>query len=126
MPVLVVVGYGPGNGHAIAHHFGSKGWSIALIGRSAERMDAGVAQLRAAGVTAHAFVGDASDPASLRESVQRIRSDLGPVTSIALTAYRSVDVNDVLTADPFEVAQVFDIGVVGLVTAVQATLDDLR
>jgi len=126
MSLLVLVGYGPGNGHAIAQHFGSKGWTLALIGRRADRLNAGVAQLDEAGVTAHAYVADASDPVSLRGTMQRIRTELGPISSIALTAYRSVEVNDVLSADPQTVAHVFDIGVVGLVAAVQSAVEDLR
>ena len=126
MPLLVVIGYGPGNGHAIARRFGAAGWSVTLIGRSPGRLDDGVAQLEAAGVTARAFAGDASEPASLRSTLQRVRDELGPVTALALTAYRSVAVDDVLAADPETVAHVFDIGVGGLLTAVQATADDLR
>ena len=126
MPLLVVVGYGPGNGHAIAHRFGREGWSIALIGRHADRLNAGVARLKAEGVAARPFVGDAGDPASLRATIQSIRDGWGPVTALALTAYRNVVVSDVLAADPGTVARVFDIGVTGLLTAVQTSLDDLR
>ena len=126
MPLLVVIGYGPGNGHAIAREFGGRGWSVAIIGRDAGRLDAGVAELGAAGVSARPFVGDASDPASLRGTLERIRSELGPVTALALTAYRSVVVDDVLAGAAERVAHVFDIGVAGLLTAVLATRDDLR
>jgi NAD(P)-dependent dehydrogenase (short-subunit alcohol dehydrogenase family) len=126
MPLLVVIGYGPGNGHAIAERFGREGWTIALVGRHAERLHDGVEQLAAVGVTARPFTGDAGDPVSLRATLTSIRGDLGPVTTVALTAYRNVVVDNVLAADPGTVAQVFDIGVTGLLTAVQTTLDDLR
>lgn len=126
MPLLVVIGYGPGNGHAIAERFGREGWTIALVGRHAERLHDGVEQLAAVGVTARPFTGDAGEPVSLRATLTSIRGDLGPVTTVALTAYRNVVVDDVLAADPGTVAQVFDIGVTGLLTAVQTTLDDLR
>ena len=126
MPLLVVIGYGPGNGHAIAREFGGRGWSVAIIGRDAGRLDTGVAELGAAGVSARPFVCDASDPASLRGALERVRSELGPGTELALTAYRSVVVDDVLATDPERVAHIFDIGVTGLLTAVQATRDDLR
>ena len=126
MPLLVVIGYGPGNGHAIAERFGREGWTIALVGRHAERLHDGVEQLAAVGVTARPFTGDAGDPVSLRATLTSIRGDLGPVTAFALTAYRNVVVDDVLAADPGTVAQVFDIAVTGLLTAVQTTLDDLR
>lgn len=97
-----------------------------MIGRNADRLDAGVAELGAAGIAARPFVGDASDPASLSSTLERIRTELGAVTALALTAYRSVAVNDVLDSDPAQVAHVFDIGVAGLLTAVQAVRDDLR
>lgn len=126
MPLLVVIGYGPGNGHAIAERFGREGWTIALVGRHAERLHDGVEQLAAVGVTARPFTGDAGDPVSLRATLTSIRGDLGPVTTVALTAYRNVVVDNVLAADPGTVAHVFDIGVTGLLTAVQTTLDDLR
>ena len=126
MPLLVVIGYGPGNGHAIAERFGREGWTIALVGRHAERLHDGIEQLAAVGVTARPFTGDAGDPVSLRATLTSIRGDLGPVTAVALTAYRNVVVDDVLAADPGTVAHVFDIGVTGLLTAVQTTLDDLR
>ncbi|KNY05229.1 SDR family NAD(P)-dependent oxidoreductase [Microbacterium sp. GCS4] len=126
MSVLVIVGYGPGNGHAIAHRFGAEGWTVALIGRSEVRLDDGVARLADAGITAHAFAGDAANPASLRETLRRIRSSLGPISALALTAYRSIEVSDVLQVDTDAVLHVFDIGVAGLLTAVQETLDDLR
>lgn len=125
MSVLLIVGYGPGNSHAIARRFGAEGYAIALVGRSEERLSRGVAQLAAEGVVACAFVGDASDPVSIRATVGRVRDALGPITSIAFTAYRNVLVSDVLDTDPEIANQIFRIGVTGLLAAVQATLDDL-
>lgn len=49
----------------------------------------------------------------------------GPVSAVVFSAYRSVIVGDVLSDDPDTVGRVFDIGVSGLVSTVQATLDDL-
>lgn len=126
MPVIVIVGYGPGNGHALAERFGREGWSVALVGRTASRLEDGVARLAASGASAHAFVADASDPTAVRDVVRRVREQLGPITSVALTAFRSVPVPDVLSAEPEVVAHVFDIGVTGLLATVQAALGDLR
>lgn len=126
MPLLVVIGYGPGNGHAIAQRFGREGWTIALIGRNEDRLHAGVRQLATEDTTAYAFVSDATNPTALRSTVARIHDELGTITSIALSAFRPIAVGDLLTADVQDVAHVFDIGVTGLLTAVQAALDDLR
>ncbi|WP_186307549.1 SDR family NAD(P)-dependent oxidoreductase [Microbacterium sp. 1.5R] len=126
MSLLVVIGYGPGNGHALARRFGVGGWSIALVGRDAARLDRGVAALAAAGISARSFVGDAGDPASVRATIAGIRAELGAISAVALTAYRPIEVPDVLGADPAAIVHVFDIGVAGLLTAVQESLDDLR
>ena len=40
MPVLAIVGAGPGLGLSIAKVFGSHGFSVALISRSEEKLDA--------------------------------------------------------------------------------------
>lgn len=38
MSVLIVFGYGPGISHATAERFGREGYSLALVGRNAERL----------------------------------------------------------------------------------------
>ncbi|MGP3535129.1 SDR family NAD(P)-dependent oxidoreductase [Microbacterium sp. RD1] len=126
MPTLLIVGYGPGNSHALARRFGAEGWSIALVARNEERLRDGAARLRAEGISAHPFRADAADPASLREAVSRVRDQLGPITAAALTAYRNVAVSDVLVAEPEDLGAAMRIGVSGLATLVQASLDDLR
>jgi NAD(P)-dependent dehydrogenase (short-subunit alcohol dehydrogenase family) len=77
-------------------------------------------------VTAHPYVGEVGNPDSIRSTLQAIRSDHGPISMIALTAYRGSDVNDVLSAQPEQIGQAFDIGVTGLLTITQASLPDLR
>ena len=119
MSLLVIVGYGPGISHATAEAFGRRGFTVALVGRSAERLAAGVASLTASGIDAHSFQADASDPDSIRTVVATIRGELGAVTSVLWTAFRSGDAKDVLTTPPENVERVFDLGVRGLLTFVQ-------
>lgn len=126
MALLLIAGYGPGNSHAIASHFGGQGWTLALVGRSDERLQEGVERLAADGVDARAFVGDFSAFDSVPSVVAAVRSELGPLTALALTAYRNVMVSDVLADSPADIERVFSIGVGGLSALVQATLDDLR
>lgn len=126
MSVLLVVGYGPGISQAVAARFAREGDSIALVARSRERADEAAAQLRAAGVAAAAYQADASDPASIRRAVASARNDLGPVSAVLWTAYRSGGVKDVLATPPEHIERVFDIGVAGLLACVQEVLDDLK
>lgn len=58
MPLLLVVGYGPGVSHATAERFGREGYAVALIGRTRGRVEDGASQLQQLGIDAHAYVLD--------------------------------------------------------------------
>lgn len=123
---LVVFGYGPGISHAAAERFGREGYSLALVGRNAERLADGVRRLRAAGLEAASYKSDAADAAVVRRTVEEIRQGSGGISAILWTAFRSGDVHDVLAARPEDVERAFDVGVTGLLTCVQTALDDLK
>ncbi|MDT5334924.1 MAG: hypothetical protein QOD90_429 [Mycobacterium sp.] len=78
-PVLVVVGAGPGLGLSVAHRFGSEGYAVALISRSADRHGDYLQSLAAADIDAAAFVADATDSAALREAVGAARAHFGRI-----------------------------------------------
>ena len=126
MGVLVVFGYGPGISHATAQLFAREGYSLALVGRDADRLAGGVAQLKASGAEATAYQSDAADPSRVRATIQAIRRDLGSVSAVLWTAYRSNVVTDVLSIEPEDVERAFDIGVRGLLACVQEVLEDLK
>jgi NAD(P)-dependent dehydrogenase (short-subunit alcohol dehydrogenase family) len=44
MGALIVFGYGPGISHATAERFGREGYSLALVGRKAERLAEGASR----------------------------------------------------------------------------------
>lgn len=123
--VLVVFGYGPGISNAVAEKFGSEGFSIALVSRNPERLEAGVSALAAKGIEAAAFTADAGDPVAVRRVLDDVRSRFGAITAIEWTAYGSA-AGDVTTAGPDELRAIFDVPIVGLTTAVQAALPDLK
>lgn len=125
-PTLVVFGYGPGISHATAERFAREGYSIALVGRSAERLADGVRRLKGEGFEAAAYPSDAADVSAIRRTIAEIREDRGAVSAILWTAFRSGDVQDVLAVPPAEVERAFDVGVVGLLACVQAALEDLK
>ena len=78
-PTLVVVGAGPGLGLSVAHRFGSEGYAVALISRSADRHGDYLRSLADAGVEAAAFVADATDSAALRGAVEAARARFGRI-----------------------------------------------
>jgi NAD(P)-dependent dehydrogenase (short-subunit alcohol dehydrogenase family) len=77
--VCVVTGVGKGNGAALARRFASAGYRVAMLARSAEKLQEIAAEIPGT----HAYPTDVADEAALRETLRRIRTDLGPV-SVAL------------------------------------------
>jgi NADP-dependent 3-hydroxy acid dehydrogenase YdfG len=124
--IIVVVGFGPGVSTAVAEKFGSEGFSVALVGRSEERLAAGVQALKTKGVAAVAVPGDAGDPVAIRAAIAKARAELGPITAIHWNAYGGAEARDIMAGDPSAVKTGLDIGVVGLLAAVQEALPDLK
>jgi len=99
-PVIAIFGAGTGLGASVAHRFGREGFTVALVGRRPERLEALRAELQAAGVSSETFVADLADPDSIRGLVRDIEARLGdidvveygPVSAdLAFTAARDLD-----------------------------------
>ncbi len=123
---ILVCGHGPGISHAVAQKFGAEGFSVALVARSADKLTAAAKALQAQGVKAEAFPTDLGDPAAVKALVGKVRDKLGPITVVHWNAYAAGIAGDLTTADVGELRQCFDVGVSGLVAAVQAALPDLK
>lgn len=123
---IIVVGFGPGISTGVAETFGAKGFNVALVGRSKDRLEAGVAALVAKGIKAAAFVADAGDPAAIAAMVGEVRSALGDIAAIQWNAYGGGQGGDLVAADAAEIRGVFDVAITGLLSAVQAVLPDLK
>jgi NAD(P)-dependent dehydrogenase (short-subunit alcohol dehydrogenase family) len=123
---IVVVGFGPGNGAAVAEKFGREGFSVGLVGRNEEHLATGVSALKSVGITAAAFPADAAEPAAIRAAIRSAHAELGPITVIHWNAYGGSDAGDLLTADPAAVHRIFDAAVFGLLAAAAEALPDLK
>jgi NADP-dependent 3-hydroxy acid dehydrogenase YdfG len=123
---ILVVGFGPGISSAVAEKFGTSGFSVAIVGRHEDKLSAGVKALKAKGIDASAFPGDAGDVASIRGAVRNSRAALGPISVVHWNAYGGAEGGDLATADPAAVPGVFSVAIVGLLATVQEVLPDLR
>lgn len=122
---ILVCGHGPGISDAVARNFGAQGFAVALVARRADKLAAAADALTVQGITAKAFPADLADPAAVTDVVARVRDALGPITVVHWNAYAS-GAGDLMTASPAELRASLDVGVVGLVAAVQAALPDLQ
>jgi hypothetical protein len=118
--------FGPGTATAVAEKFGSEGFSTALIGRNEERLAQGVAALKARGIDAFAFPGDAGNESSIRSALRSVREHMGPITVMQWNAYGAMDAGDLLTANVAALHAIFDVAVFGLLAAVEEALPDLK
>ena len=123
---IVVVGFGPGISTAVAEKFGAEGFAVALVARSAERLAAGVAALKARGIAADAFPADAGDPVAMGAAIAAAHAALGPISVIHWNAYSGGETGNLMAAEPVAVGSVFNVAIVGLLAAVQAALPDLK
>ena len=79
MPTIAIVGAGPGLGLAIARIFGSRGFDVALISRSREKLASLVAELAEDGITAAAFPADVRDRPALTQALADAASRFGRI-----------------------------------------------
>ena len=122
---IIVCGYGTGISDAVANKFGAEGFQVALVARTADKLEKAREALQARGVNAAAFPADLSDPDAAKGLVKRVTAQLGPVTAIHWNAYSNI-AGDVLTADAAALRTVFDVAVTSLVMVVQEALADLK
>ena len=66
MPVIAIIGAGPGLGAAVARKFGREGFAIALISRDQSKLDTMAADLHKDGLTATGYAADVRELAGRR------------------------------------------------------------
>ncbi len=84
----VVLGVGPpkGLGAAIARRFAREGFRVTIMGRSAEKVEASAAELRAMGADVTAVVGDVTDEALVRATVAKADTADAPLEAAVFNA----------------------------------------
>ncbi|MFB9995444.1 SDR family NAD(P)-dependent oxidoreductase [Deinococcus oregonensis] len=123
--VYVVVGAGPGIGLATAERFAEEGLTVVLLARSAEKLEGYKASLRAQRKAVEIFPVDASDTFSLRNVLETVRTQLGPITALHYNAV-GMHFGSAQTLTPENLEADLRVGVVGAQVAVQAVLPEFK
>ncbi len=120
-PVCAVIGIGPKNGEAFARRFDAEGFAVALLSRSTGFSGRLAAELG----EAKAYACDASDPAAVTSTFEKIRQDLGAVDVLIYNAgsgsWKTVEE---LSAEDFELS--FRINALGALIAAQQVIPDMK
>ena len=127
MPVIAIIGAGPGLGAAVARRFGREGFAVALIARDQSKLDALAAELAEAGVTATGYAADVREPASVEAALAHAADELGPITALQYSPLPSRDyLKPVLDLTPELALEALRFSALGLIHAVRAVLPGMR
>ncbi len=85
-PVALITGATAGIGRAVAFALGRAGWAVGVTARTADRVAAVVAALRAEGITASGAAGDAGNPEDVERVTRAIAAELGAVDTLVNNA----------------------------------------
>ncbi|USU04201.1 SDR family oxidoreductase [Sphingomonadaceae bacterium OTU29LAMAA1] len=89
-PSVLVTGANKGIGLAIARQLGERGYSVWLGCRDADRGEAAAADLREAGLNAHALALDVTDPAIVQAAADRLGEQIGALDVLVNNAGISI------------------------------------
>jgi len=126
MPLITIVGAGPGLGLEIARTFGRKGFDVALVARDQTRLDALAQTLADEGVHARGFTADVSEPETVVSALRSIKDALGPIDVLEFSpADPTLAPVDALEVTMENLQPQIDFYVGGALSAVGAVLPDM-
>jgi NADP-dependent 3-hydroxy acid dehydrogenase YdfG len=127
VPVIAIIGAGPGLGAAVARRFGRESFSIALISRTQSKLDAMAAQLNADGLITRGYTADVREPATLEDALSRAAAELGPITALQYSPLPAREyLKPVLEMTPELALEALRFSALGLIHAVRIVLSTMR
>src|SRR5262245_24508796 len=86
MPLITIVGVGPGLGLEIARAFGRQGFSVALVARNAAKLRDLAATLKEEGIDAAGFPADLLKQQTITAAFEQIKAAYGAVDVLEISA----------------------------------------
>jgi len=125
MPLITIVGAGPGLGLEIARAFGRQGFSVALIARNAARLSELAATLKEEGIDAAGFPADLLKPESITSAFEQIKATYGAIEVLEVSAVdQALAAADVLEVTPENLQPQLDFHL-SAIHAVRQVADDM-
>lgn len=127
MTTIAIIGAGKGLGAAVARTFGAQGYSVGLIARNQDRLDALADELGRAGIPAQGFTADVRNPASIAAALERVTETLGPIEVLQYSPLPQKDfMRPVLETTPADLVGPVEFSIYGSVAAVHAVVPGMR
>lgn len=127
MPTLAIIGAGSGLGAAVARRFAKEGFSVALISRTAERVQGLAEELTAEGVTARGYVANVRDHDGLRAALDDAAADLGPIDVLQYSPLPAKEfLRPVLETTVEDLQPAIEFSVYGPLVAIHHVLQHMR
>ncbi|SER58609.1 NADP-dependent 3-hydroxy acid dehydrogenase YdfG [Tranquillimonas rosea] len=120
---LFITGASTGIGAATARTAAAAGWNVALMARSADKLDALAAGI---GDQALAVPGDVTDLSSVEDAVTETVKRFGGIDAAFANAGKGLDRPGTVEGDPQEWRTLVDINIMGVLYAARATLPELK
>ena len=119
-PVALVTGVGPGTGSAITRRLAAGGYAVAMLARSAERLDALARELQ----HAHAFPCDVTDVSAIEGTLAAVRDQLGAPEVFVHNAVGGA-IGNFLQIDPAVLNRNFQVNTMALLHLAQRLAPDM-
>jgi len=123
--VAFLTGGGSGINLRIAERFAEHGASVALLGRTQEKLDRAVEGIRASGGIAMGIAGDVRDYAAVEAAIRKTRDEYGPIDILLCGAAGNFPAPVIgMSANGFKA--VVDIDLLGTFNTCRAAFEHLR
>jgi NAD(P)-dependent dehydrogenase (short-subunit alcohol dehydrogenase family) len=127
MPVIAIIGAGPGMGLAIARTFGAKGFKTALLSRNPDKHQTLIDTLAKEGIEAGVFRADVFDRSSITSGLAAVKERFGAIDVLEYSpADQGLPLASISQLSHENVQTAFDFNVHGALAAVQAVLPDMQ
>jgi NAD(P)-dependent dehydrogenase (short-subunit alcohol dehydrogenase family) len=127
MTTIAIVGAGRGLGAAVAQKFGAEGFSIALISRHRQHVEALATDLAAQGLTARGYVANVRQRQSLIAALDAAGQELGPIEVLEYSPLPQKEfLRPVLETTVDDLVGAVEFSIYGPVTAAHQVLQQMR
>ena len=120
---VFITGASTGIGAATAKAAAGAGWNVALMARSAEKLEVLAAEI---GEAALALPGDVTDLAQQEAAVATTVATFGGLDAAFANAGKGIDTPGTVAGDPEEWRQLIDLNIMGLLYTARVSLPELE